>query len=78
MFSRISVVPDSSVTSRTVARQAPLSMEFFRQEHWNRLSFPPPKDLPNPGIKHKSPDAPAIQVDSVPAESLEKPPGFHL
>ena len=35
----------------TVALQAPLSMEFSRQEHWNGLPFPPPGDLPNPGIK---------------------------
>ena len=35
----------------TVARQAPLSMEFFRQEYQSRLSFPPPEDLPDPGIK---------------------------
>ena len=30
---------------------APLSMEFFRQEDWNGLSFPTPGDLPNPGIE---------------------------
>ena len=35
----------------TVARQAPLSMGFSRQEHWSGLSFPPPGDLPNPGIE---------------------------
>ena len=35
----------------TVAHQAPLSMEFYRQECWSGLSFPPPGDLPNPGIK---------------------------
>ena len=32
----------------TVARQAPLSMEFSRQEYWNAKPFPPPGDLPNP------------------------------
>ena len=35
----------------TVARQAPLSMEFSRQESWSRLPFPPLEDLPDPGIK---------------------------
>ena len=35
----------------TVAHQAPLSMEFSRQEYWSGLPFPTPGDLPNPGIK---------------------------
>ena len=35
----------------TVAHKTPLSMEFSRQEHWSGLPFPPPGDLPNPGIK---------------------------
>ena len=39
----------------TVARQAPLSVGFLRQEHWSGLPFPPPGDLPNPGIKPLSP-----------------------
>ena len=33
----------------TVARQAPLSMGFFRQEYWSELSCPPPGDLPDQG-----------------------------
>ena len=37
-------------TPRTVARQAPVSMEFSRQEYWSGLLCPPPGDLPNPGI----------------------------
>ena len=37
-------------TLRTVAHQASLSMGFFRQEYWNGLPFPPPGDLPDPGI----------------------------
>ena len=40
-----------SVTPWTVAHQAPLSMEFSRQEYWSGLSCPPPGDLPNPGIE---------------------------
>ena len=35
----------------TVACQAPLSMGFSRQEYWSVLPFPPPGDLPGPGIK---------------------------
>ena len=35
----------------SVVSQAPLSMGFFRQEYWSRLSFPPPEDLPDPGIE---------------------------
>ena len=35
--------------SWTVARQAPLSMEFSRQEYWSGLPFPSPGDLPGPG-----------------------------
>ena len=42
-------------TPWTVDCQAPLSMEFFRQEYWSGLPFPSPGDLPNPGIKTVSP-----------------------
>ena len=49
----------------TVACQAPLSMEFFRQEYWSGLPFPFPGDRPNPGIKPRSP---ALQADSLPTE----------
>ena len=38
-------------TPRTVACQASLSMGFSRQEYWGGLSFPSPRDLPNPGIE---------------------------
>ena len=44
----------------TVAHQAPLSVEFSRQEYWSELSFPPPGDLPDPGIKPVSPASPAF------------------
>ena len=36
-------------TPRTVACQAPLSMEFFSKEYWSELPFPPPGNLPDPG-----------------------------
>ena len=35
----------------TEAHQAPLSMEFSRQEYWSGLPFPPPGDLLDPGIE---------------------------
>ena len=38
------------VTLSAEAHHVPLSMRFPRQEYWNQLSFPPPGDLPNPGI----------------------------
>ena len=46
----------------TVAHQAPLSMEFSRQEYWSGLPFPPPEHLPNPGTEPRSP---ALQADSL-------------
>ena len=39
----------------TIAYQAPPSMEFSRQQYWSGLPFPPPGDLPNPGIEPRSP-----------------------
>ena len=41
-------------TPWTVTRQASLSMGFPRQESWNGLPFPPPGDLPDPGIRPAS------------------------
>ena len=41
---------------------SPLSMGFFGQEYWSGLPFPPPGDLPDPGIKPISP----LKVDSLP------------
>ena len=43
-------------------------MGFPRQEYWNGLSFPPPRDLPNPGIKAASLSSSAL-ADSVCATS---------
>ena len=57
-----------SATLRTVAGQAPLSMELSRQENWSGLTFPSPEDLPDPGIK---PGSSALKADSLPSE----PPG---
>ena len=41
-------------TPWTINCQAPVSMGFSRQEDWSRLPFPPPEDLPDPGIKVSS------------------------
>ena len=57
------------VTLWTVACQAPLSMEFSRQEHWSGLPFPPAGNLPDPGIERRSP---ALQAVSLPSESPGK------
>ena len=48
------------VTSWTVARQAPLSMGYSRQEYWSGWSFPTPEDLLNQGIKPVSLASPAL------------------
>ena len=58
-------------TPWTVAYQAPLSMEFSRQEYWSGLPFPSPGDLPHPGIEPRSP---TLQADVLPSE----PPGKSL
>ena len=59
-------------TPWTVVYQAPLSMGFSRQEYWNLLPFPSPGDLPDPGIKPRSP---SLQADSLPSERPGKPIG---
>ena len=59
-------VVSNSATPWTVAYLAVLSMEFPREEYWSGLPFPPPGDLPNPGIKPMSPESPALQADSLP------------
>ena len=45
--------------------QAPLSMEFSRQEYLGGLSFPTPGDLPNAGIKPASFVSPALTGDTL-------------
>ena len=41
-------------TPESIELQASLSMGFPREEYWSRLPFPPPGDLPDPGIEPKS------------------------
>ena len=47
-------------TPGTIAHEAPLSMEFSRQESWSGLPFSPPGDLPDPGIKPGSLMSPVL------------------
>ena len=63
-----------SVTLWTVDFQAPLSVEFSRQEYWSGLPFLSPGDLPNSGIESRSP---ALQEDSLLAEPPGKQPQAH-
>ena len=66
----VTKVCPTPVTPCTVAGQAPLSVEFSRQEYWSGLPVPSPEDFPDPRIKLGSP---ALQADSLPTES----PGKH-
>ena len=63
------------VTPWTVAHQAPLCVEFSKQNYWSGLPFPSPGDLPNPGIEPRSP---ALQADSLPSEPPGKLQHLHL
>ena len=56
-----------------VACQASLSVGFSRQEHWSRLPFPPPGDLPDQGIEHSSLTSPALASNSLPLVPPGKP-----
>ena len=62
-------------TQWAVACQAPLSVEFSRQEYWSELPLPSPGDLPDSGIELRSP---ALQADSLPSELLGKPPKYPI
>ena len=55
-----SVMSDSLQPHETVAYQAPLSMEFYRQEYWSGLPCPPPEDLSDLGIEPASHVSPAL------------------
>ena len=60
-------------TPWTVARQAPLSTGFSRQQSWRGLPFLPPGDLPDPGTEMTSPASAALQVDSLPLSHCGSP-----
>ena len=54
------------MTPWTAVHQVPLSVGFSRQEYWSGLPFPPPGDLPDPGIEPISPEVPVLEADSLP------------
>ena len=57
----------------TVAQQAPLSMEFSRQEYWGGLPFPTSGDLPNPRTEPVSLESPALAGEFFTTEPPGKP-----
>ena len=57
----------------TVTCQALLSTGCSRQESWSGLPCPPPRELPDPGIKPTSPAPPALQVDPLPLSHWRSP-----
>ena len=66
-----------TVTTWTVAHQAPLSVGFSRQESWSRLPFPPPRHTLDPGIKPSSLAFPALASRFFTTEPLGKPHGSY-
>ena len=60
-------------TSWTVALQAPMCLEVYRQEYWSRLPCPSPGDLPHPGLEPVSPVSPASRADSLPLSQWGNP-----
>ena len=69
-----SVMPNS-VTLWTIARQAPLSIGFSRQEYWSGLPCPPPAGgLPDPGIEPASLPSPALAGRLFTSEPTGKAP----
>ena len=61
----------------TVAYKASLSMGFFRQEYWRGLPFPPPGDLPNPGIKPAPLMSPALASKFFTTSATWETPSLH-
>ena len=73
-FSPVCLFP----TPWTIAHEAPLSIGFSRQEYWSGLPFPPPEDLPDPGIESASLISPALAGDffTTSTESIEQRQNF--
>jgi len=69
----LNAVSKSLRTLRPVARRAPLSMGFSRQEYWSGLPFPPPGDLPNPQMEPAAIVSPALAGRFFTAEAPGKP-----
>ena len=68
-------VVSNSVTPWTAGLQAPLSLEFSRQEYWSGLPFPSPGGPLNPGMESGSP---ALQADYLPSEPPGKPQSWNF
>ena len=64
------------VTHGLLALQAPLFMEFSRQEYWSGLPLPPPGNLAHPGTKPASLASSALAQDSLPPEPPRKPSDY--
>ena len=65
------------VTPWTVTHQAPLSMGFSRQGYWSGLPFPPPGNLPDPGIEPVSPASPSLAGRLFTSEATGEVPLIH-
>ena len=61
----------TQINVKTVGCQAPLSLEFSRQECWNGLPFPSPGGFSDPGVELRPP---TLQADSL----LYEPPGKQM
>ena len=53
-------MPNSFATLWVIVQQVLLSMQFSKQEYQSGLPFPPPGDLPDPGMEPMSPMSPAL------------------
>ena len=69
------LVRSDSVAPWTAARQARLSMGFSRQEYWSGVPFPPPGDLPDPGVELES-ESPALAGWLSTTSAPGKPDGY--
>ena len=65
-------------TQWTVAHQAPLSLEFSRQEYWRELPFLTPEDLPSPGIEPSTLVSPVLAGGSLTTVPPGKPQTIYL
>ena len=71
--SRFSLVQFFGDSMDCIACQAPLFMEFSRQEYWSELPFPSPGDIPHPGIEPSSLEAPSLTGGILTTEQPGKP-----
>ena len=72
VFARICACSVVSNSLQPYGLQSPLTTGFPRQEYWSELLFPPPGDLPNPGIE---PMSPALAGGLFTTETPKKPHG---